>query len=84
MRCAMVLAHEIVIDHFMQVVVFRRRQRQRDEQVDVDQDALLAFLFEFVHADIDQHFVIAQEQAAAVGQAGVGQEGAAWFRMVME
>src|SRR4051812_37198901 len=42
------LAHEIVIDHFMEMIPFRGRDSKRNEKIDIDQHALLAFLFEFM------------------------------------
>ena len=68
-------AHEVVVDHFFQLVILGRRQGQGNVQVDVDEDALLALFLEVVDADVDEDFVIAQEQAAAIGQARVVQGG---------
>jgi hypothetical protein len=69
------VAHEVVVHHFFQLVVLRRRHRQRNVQVDVDQQALLALFLELVDADVDHDFVVAQEQAAAVVQLRVDQGG---------
>ncbi len=69
------VAHEVVVDHFIELVGLRGALRQRHEQVDIDQHPLFALLLEFVHADIDLHFVVAQEHASAVLQAGVGKGG---------
>ena len=45
--------------------------RERHVQLDVDQHALLDALFEVMHADVDPHLVVAQEQAPAVDEQGV-------------
>ena len=61
------VADVVVVQHLVQPVLARRRRAQRHVQVDVDQQPLLALLLELVHADVDHHLVVAQEQAPAVG-----------------
>ena len=66
-------ADEVVVDHLVEFVGPGCRQGQRHVEVDVDQHALLAALFEVVHADVDPDLVVAQEQAPAVHQRRVGE-----------
>jgi hypothetical protein len=66
-RCAIV--------DFAQLVFDGRGQRERHEQFDVDHHALLAALFELVHADVDVHLVIAQKEPAAISEPGMKQSG---------
>ncbi len=66
-------AHEVVIDHFVELVLLRGGHGQRNEQIDIDEHTLLAPLLELVHTDIDVDFVVLQKQAAASAQGGVRQ-----------
>ena len=46
------LAHEIVIDHFLDVVLCRRGVLQGNVQLDVEDDALGGVLLEIMDADV--------------------------------
>ena len=61
-------AHEVVIDHFVNAVVFGARAFERDIQIDIDDDALRCMLFEIVHTNADLHRETSQKQATAVEQ----------------
>jgi len=69
------VADEIVIEHFMQFVFCRSRRGKWHVQLHIEQDPLLAQLFEVMNADIAHHLKVAQKQSAAIGKSGVHQEG---------
>ena len=59
-------AHKVVVDYFVDAVVFGAGAFERDIQVHVDDDALRRELFKVVHANLRLHGEAAQKQAAAI------------------
>ena len=60
------LAHEVVIEHFIQGIFCWCVERKRNVQINIENHPLLCFFLKVMHTDIDVNLIIPQKQTAAI------------------